>query len=175
MHRFVKGELNWVEPLNQNFEEAAAHAAAQDNPHGVTAEQLGAPTKAYVDAQLSNKADVEGLNIITEGFLADGFSAYSTYTPGYTKDTLGYVHFWAVVKKEPGNFHGRTVLGVLPMGFRPPMETHIVGLMWAVGTETGAGISVAGNIFPNGEIVLYAPYDSQYNVASLHMEFCGLN
>ena len=58
MHRFVKGELNWVEPLNQNFEEAAAHAAAQDNPHGVTAEQLGAPTKAYVDAQLSNKADV---------------------------------------------------------------------------------------------------------------------
>ena len=60
MHRFVKGELNWVEPLNQNFEEAAAHAVAQDNPHGVTAEQLGAPTKAYVDAQLSNKADVGG-------------------------------------------------------------------------------------------------------------------
>lgn len=56
MHRFVKGELNWVEPLNQNFEEAAAHAAAQDNPHGVTAEQLGAPTKAYVDAQLSKNA-----------------------------------------------------------------------------------------------------------------------
>ena len=60
MHRFVKGEPNWVEPLNQNFEEAAAHAAGRDNPHGVTAEQLGAPTKAYVDAQLSNKAEVGG-------------------------------------------------------------------------------------------------------------------
>ena len=49
MYTFVKGEPNWVEPLNENFAEVAAHAAIRDNPHGVTAEQVGAmpttPTK----------------------------------------------------------------------------------------------------------------------------------
>ncbi|MEY8280082.1 pyocin knob domain-containing protein [Oscillospiraceae bacterium 52-8] len=49
MYTFVKGEPGWVKPLNENFEEVAAHAAVRDNPHGVTAEQAGAmpatPTK----------------------------------------------------------------------------------------------------------------------------------
>ena len=49
MYTFVKGAPNWVEPLNENFAEVAAHAAIRDNPHGVTAEQVGAmpttPTK----------------------------------------------------------------------------------------------------------------------------------
>lgn len=112
MHRFVKGELNWVEPLNQNFEEAAAHAAAQDNPHGVTAEQLGAPTKAYVDAQLSNKADVKPSEWIYPALLNGATSAdYSVvrYRKGLN---CVYIEGWAKSQVESPIF-------VLPVGFRP--------------------------------------------------------
>ncbi len=119
MHRFVKGEPNWVEPLNQNFEEAAAHAAGRDNPHGVTAEQLGAPTKAYVDAQLSNKADVEG-PVWHDLPLLNG--ATSKFPVQYCRiHNLVVLQGWV---SSPGAM-GNTVF-CLPEGFRPPNDVNFL-------------------------------------------------
>lgn len=122
MHRFVKGELNWVEPLNQNFEEAAAHAAAQDNPHGVTAEQLGAPTKAYVDAQLSNKADVGTQDWLPlEKIVQPGFFAERDYG-GYRKDPFGRVEIFASITKGGQAIGSDDWFLTFPIGFRPPQD-----------------------------------------------------
>ena len=78
--------------LNQSAMAAVAargHAARSDNPHAVTAEQVGAYTKAESDTKLAEKADksttLAGYGITdgaTKASLAPEYSAISAYSVG---------------------------------------------------------------------------------------------
>ena len=83
---------------------------------------------------------------------SEGITAYGSYLCAYSRDQFGLVRLWITFRKE-GLFSERTVVGVLPQGFRPSNAIHTEGSGWQVGTNGLYIIDVYISVY--GEIVFY--------------------
>lgn len=102
------------------------HLQAKNNPHGVTAAQAGAYTKAEADALLSNKANKNRQIQWTPFVLLNGFNCPSSREPAlcFTKDDLGNVHINGLIARNTKPESG-TMIAILPVGYRPTIVHHI--------------------------------------------------
>ena len=87
MHIFKKGEPNWVGPLNQNFEDVSNHVASVDNPHRVTAKQVGAWPLLYTDI-IAPTTQTPGYANADEWTTPGSAIAIPTYTAAQSVDNL---------------------------------------------------------------------------------------
>jgi hypothetical protein len=125
--------------------------------------------QAWTEAQLSNKVNAMVNQVIEFTTFTNGIMKYGTYFSGYLRDQFGRVDLWLTFRKETGFFSGRTVVGILPEGFRPMSDLHSVGCMWS-GQDNIMAV-VDQYLSPYGEVVFYFPDSSNYDRASFYFPF----
>lgn len=106
---------------------------------------------------------MESIPIIQFTSFSEGIVAYSSYLCAYSRDQFGLARLWIAFSKEEGLFSGRTVVGVLPQGFRPSNAIHTEGSAWQVGINGVYLIDVFISI--DGEIVFY--FNAQPNKCNI--------
>lgn len=100
---------------------------------------------------------------------SNGLITYSNYLSGYMRDQFGRVDLWLTFSTTSGYFAGRTVVGILPEGYRTLYPIHAIGNMWS--DQIAGNILVDQYIATNGEVVFYFPESSKYNRASFYISF----